>query len=112
MNAAEIRAAYARELKQTVGVRRYTGAGSTRPRFDAFVRAKATQEGATELIGTVAEFDWIVIVLVEDLIAAQFALPLTTNDKLVVAGKELAIVNPKTRPAPDGTIVAYEIRAR
>jgi hypothetical protein len=112
VNAAEIKAAYARELKETITVRRYTGAGANRPRFDAAVRGKATQEGATELIDTIAELDWIVLVLVEDLIAAQFALPLTTNDKVVVAGKEMAIVSPKTRKAPDGTLIVYEVRAR
>ncbi len=112
MNAAEIKAAYARELKETITVRRYTGSGTNRPRFDAAVRGKARLYASTELIGTITQGDQNVLVLVEDLIAAQFALPLTQNDKLVVAGKELAIQAPNTRKAPDGTIVVYDCQAR
>lgn len=113
MNAAEIKAAYARDLKETIVVRRYTGAGANRPRFDAAVRGKATPYQTKELIGTITQGDTRVIVLVDDLIASQFALPLTTNDKIVIARHpELAIINPAERKAPDGTLVAYEIQAR
>jgi hypothetical protein len=112
MNAAEIKAAYARELKETIVVRRYTGAGANRPRFDAAVRGKARLYGATELIGSISQGDQQVIVLAEDLIAAQFALPVTSNDKVVVAGRELSIVAPNTRKAPDGTVIVYDVQAR
>jgi hypothetical protein len=54
MNASEIRAAYARELKEQIGIRRYTGAGANRPRFDVYVRGKATPYATTELIGTIS----------------------------------------------------------
>lgn len=112
MTADQIKAAYARVLKEPIIVRRYTGAGSARPRFDVQVRGKATQYGADELIATIQQGDQKVIVLVDDLIEKQFALPITSNDKVVVGGKELAIVNPGQRKAPDGAIVAYEIQVR
>ena len=112
MNAAEIKRAYARELKETIGVRRYTGTGATRPRYDIFIRGKATPYGATELIGTITQGDQKVFLLAEDIIAGLMTLPITTNDKVVVKGKELSIVNPAERKAPDGTLVAYEIQAR
>lgn len=112
MQASEIKAAYARELKETIVVRRYTGAGANRPRFDVAVRGKATPYSATELIGTVIQGDQRILVLAEDIIAAQMVLPVTTNDKVVVKGKELSIQNPAERKAPDGTLVAYEIQAR
>lgn len=112
MNAAAIRAAYARELKETIVVRRYTGAGTNRPRFDVAVRGKDRLYASTELIGTISQGDHNVLVLAEDLIAAQFSLPLTTNDKVVVAGKELAIIAPNTRKAPDGTVIVYDCHAR
>ena len=112
MNAAEIKRAYARELKETIGVRRYTGSGATRPRFDIFIRGKATPYQATELIGTVVQGDQRVLLLAEDIISNQMTLPVTTNDKVVVKGRELAIVNLAERKGPDGTLVAYEIRAR
>jgi hypothetical protein len=112
MNAAEIKRAYARELKETIGVRRYTGAGSIRPRFDIFIRGKATPYGATELIGTITQGDQRVLLLVEDIIANLMTLPITTNDKVVVKGRELSIVNPAERKASDGTLVAYELQVR
>jgi hypothetical protein len=112
MQASEIKAAYALELKETVGVRRYTGAGASRPRFDVFVRGKAVPYGATELIGTVVQGDTKVLLLAQDIITGQMALPITTNDFVVVKGRQLAIINPAERKAPDGTLIAYEIQAR
>ena len=113
MNASEIKASYARDLKETIIVRRYALVGGTnRPRFDVAVRGKARLYASTELVGTIAQGDWNVIVLAEDLIAAQFALPLTSNDKVVVAGKELGIQVPNTRRAPDGTVIVYDVQAR
>lgn len=112
MNADQIKAAYARQLRETIVIRRYTGAGTVRPKLDVEARGKATQYGADELIGTVQQGDLKVIVLVDDLRSRGFALPVTTNDKAVVAGKEYAIVNPGARKAMDGTPVAYEMQVR
>jgi hypothetical protein len=112
MNAAQIKAAYARELKETIIVRRYTGTGTARPFFDIEARGKARLYGATELVGTISQGDQNVLILVDDLTAQNFAFPLTTNDKAVVAGKELAIIQPNTRKAPDGTVVVYDCQAR
>ncbi len=112
MQASAIKAAYARELKETIIVRRYTGAGTNRPRFDAAVRGKARLYNATELIGTITQGDFEVLLLVDDLIAAQFALPITTNDKVVVAGREIGIQAANTRKAPDGTVCVYDCQAR
>ncbi len=112
MTAAEIKEAYARELKETIVVRRYTGTGANRPRFDVAARGKARLYAATELVGTISQGDWNVLVLVEDLIAAQLALPITTNDKVIVEGREIAIVAANSRKAPDGTRIAYDCQAR
>jgi hypothetical protein len=48
---------------------------------------------------------------VEDLILRGFPLPVTSNDKVVVKGKEMAIQSPGTRKAPDGTVVVYDLQA-
>lgn len=112
MTADQIKAAYARQLKETIVIRRYTGAGTVRPRLDVEARGKATQYGAEELIGTVQQGDQKVIVLVDDLGSRGFALPVNSNDKVVIAGKEHAIINPGLRKAPDGTPVAYEMQVR
>lgn len=112
MNTEAIKAAYRAALKETIGVRRYTGSGATRPRFDVTVRGKARTYGTTELIGSITQGDQEILLLVEDMIAQGFALPLTTNDKVVVAGREIAIIAPNTRKSEDGTIVVYDCQAR
>jgi len=112
MTAAELTAHYAAELGETITVRRYTGGGTNRPRFDAQCRGKAWGYSATELVGSIQQGDTRVLVLVQDLIDAQFALPLTPADKLVVKGREIAVVSPSARKAPDGTLVVYDIQAR
>lgn len=112
-SAASIKAAYRHALQQRITVRRYTGAGANRPRFDAEdIRANARAYAAEELIGGVVQGDTLVIVLVEDIIARQMRLPLTTRDKIMVKGRELAIVVVKERNAPDGALVAYELQCR
>jgi hypothetical protein len=112
MQASEIRAAYARELKEQIGVRRYTGAGANRPRFDVYVRGKATPYATTELIGTIMQGDQRVLLLVQDITTGQMPLPVTTNDKVIVRGRELAIINAAERKAPTGELVAYELQVR
>lgn len=112
MNADEIKAHYAAELDEIVIVRRYTGAGAARAWFDASARGKAWGYSAKELIGTMQQGDQRVLVLVDDLIADGLALPVTKSDRLVVKGREIAIVSPGQRKAPDGTVVVYDIQAR
>ena len=112
MNTEEIKAAYRANLKERITVCRYTGAGTNRPRFDVMVRGKARLYDAKELIGTVQQGDQNVLLLVEDLIAKGFTLPVTNSDKVVVAGKEIAILAPNTRKAEDGTIVVYDMQCR
>lgn len=112
MTADELKTHYAAELRETIIVRRFTGSGANRPKFDAEVRGKAWGYSAKELIGAIQQGDTRCLVLVGDLIAKGMTLPLTSSDKLVVAGKEIAIISPKPRKAEDGTLVAYDIHAR
>lgn len=112
MNTAEIKAHYAAELKETIIVRRYTGSGTNRPKFDAEVRGKAWGYSAKELIGSIQQGDQRVLVYIDDLIEKGFALPVTSADKVVVKGKEIAIISPGFRKAPDGTLVVYDMQAR
>lgn len=98
---------------EVVLIRRYTGAGTARPKFDAQVRARVVGYEPNELVGTILQGDRRVIFLAEDLLAAQFALPVTSNDKAVVRGKELAIIAPddSTRRC-QGELIAYELQVR
>lgn len=115
-DAARVKAAYKRSLTrvgQTISVRRYSGTGPARAKVDTPAKARVTGYDPEELIGTIVQGDRKVIVLVEDLIENGFTLPVTTNDKLVVDGKELAIqaVDGNTRKVA-GVLIAYEIQAR
>jgi len=103
---------YAQVLEETVIVRRYTGSGTSRPKFDAQCRARASVYNFTELVGSVQQGDQKVVVLVADLTRNGLTMPVTTNDKAVVAGKELQIVAPLARKAPDGSLIAYELQVR
>lgn len=110
---ASVKTSYARVLKETVLVRRYTGSGTNRPHFDVRCRAKVTGYAPDQLIGSIVQGDRKVILLAQDIIDAKMALPVTTADKIVVRGKELAIqaVDDSTRRIA-GELIAIEIQAR
>ena len=116
LTPAEIRADYRsmmNERGETVSIRRYTGSGTNRPRFDVDAMAVVTGYAPKDLVGTIQQGDRKVILLAEDLIDAQFALPITASDKIVIRGKELAIIAPddSTRRV-SGVLIAYELQVR
>lgn len=111
-----IKAMYERHLLQVgeyITVRRYTGSGTNRPRFDVQARARVEGYAPSELIGTIQQGDRRIVLYADDLLAAQFAMPVTANDKLVIRGRELAIVavDDNTRRL-QGQLIALEIQAR
>jgi hypothetical protein len=112
----QLRAAYRRHVSnfETVSIRRYTGTGTNRPRFDWDVAARVTEYAAEELVGPITQGDRKLIVLHEDLVEAGFPFPVQNgaNWKVVVRGKELQIkaVNDNTRRL-SGELIAYEITA-
>lgn len=98
---------------ETILVRRYTGAGPNRPRFDVQMRAQVGGYQPRDFIGTIVQGDRKVIAFADDLIGAGLSLPITTNDKIIVRGKELAIiaVDDSTRRI-NGVLIAYEMQVR
>lgn len=109
---AEWRAAL-NERGETIKIRRYTGAGPNRPRFDVDVMAVVTGFAPKDFVGSLVLGDRFALVLAEDLIEAQFALPITASDKAVVREKELAIIAPDDstiRVGPD--LIAYALQVR
>lgn len=94
-------------------IRRYTGAGTNRPRFDTPVRGRVVGYSPNDLVGSIVQGDRKIIILAEDLIAAQFPLPVLTSDKAVVRGKELAIMaaDDSTRRV-QGVLIAVELQVR
>lgn len=112
MNVDAIKAAYARALGdfETILIRRYTGSGSTRPRFDVPCRARVTGFTPQEMVAGIQQADRKAIVLHDDLIDAGFVLPITNSDFAVVQGKQHAIRVPDnaTRRVA-GVTVAYEL---
>ena len=98
---------------ETVLLRRYTGSGTNRPSFSVEVRGRVTGYVPQELIGSITQGDRRVLILVEDLIKAQFALPITSSDKCVVRGRELAIQAADDNTHRDGAeLIAYELQVR
>jgi hypothetical protein len=110
--ATAVKSSYASKLKETIGIRRFTGAGPNRPKFDVYVRGKSIFYQAEEFVGGVLQGDRRVFLLVEDIIARQMSLPITAADRVIVKGAELSIIKPAERSADDGTLVAYELQCR
>lgn len=98
---------------EEVRLRRYTGTGSARPFADYRVRAKVSGYDPEQLVGSIQQGDRNIIALADDVFASQFPVPITTNDKVIVRGRELAIqaVDDSTRRL-GGELIAYEIQAR
>lgn len=117
MTPDQARSMYRRFLQTTgerISFRRYTGTGLSRtsPIYDP-VLARVAGYATNELIGGILEGDRNVIVLADDVAACGLTLPPLVTDKIVVRGKELAIValdDSKRRIA--GVLIAYEIRVR
>lgn len=116
MTPEEARGHY-REFITSIGeqvlIRRYFGTGSTRPKYEAQAWAKVAGYDPQVLAGQMQQGDRHLIVLAEDLEDAQFSLPITSNDRVEIGGKELAISVPDdfTRRIA-GTVVAYDLIAR
>jgi hypothetical protein len=102
-----------REMLADVGediiIRRYTGTGSPRSKSDTVTRARVMGYEPKDLVGSIVQGDRKIIALVDGLAGI---LPITTNDKAVVRGKELAIkaVDDSTRRIA-GILIALEIQA-
>ena len=92
MNDAAARAVYRRRLPDVVVIRRFSGPrGPERVATDYSARGHVKGTMPEALVGDVMQQTGHVVVNVEDLGAAGLALPITTADKVVVGGRELAI---------------------
>ncbi len=116
MSPDSARASHRRMIESSgegVTIRRYTGTGLNRPRFDARVKARVMGLRPDELTGSIIQGDQRLVVMADDLIAAQWPVPLVKGDKAVVRGKELDIeyVDDSTRRI-QGVLIAYELRVR
>ncbi|MGE0698786.1 MAG: hypothetical protein AB7O57_06805 [Hyphomicrobiaceae bacterium] len=116
MRKAGIKARYRRAIREhgePVLFRRYGGAsGSNRPVFNAEVRATVSGYDPSVLIGSIVQGDRKIIMLADDVQKAQIGLPISTNDKIVVRGRELAIKFVDDNTHRDGVeLIAYELQA-
>jgi hypothetical protein len=101
--------AFLAEIGEDIVVRRYSGTGPTRTATDVTTRARVTGYQPRELVGAIVQGDRKVIALADNVAAL---LPLTTTDKLVIRGHEVAIkaVDDNTRRI-SGVLIALEIQA-
>jgi len=115
MNFDQVDAAYRRALGRfdAINIRRYSGAGPHRPFFDWDCHARIVDYDPAAIVGSVKQGDQRLIVMVSDLIAVQFPLPVVQGDKVVFAGRELNIekADGNTRRV-QGRLVAYELQVR
>jgi|SRR5262245_10820979 len=116
MTPDEVRQSYSANMDavgETIVIRRFTGTGVGRVAVDTDVRARVTGYDYRELVGTIQQGDRKLIVLVEDLVNAGFAVPVTPTDKVVLRGTMISIVtvDDSTRRI-QGELIAYEIQAR
>jgi hypothetical protein len=116
MTPEAARATYQRMLGgnfEQVLIRRYAGAGTSRPRFDGPASARVVDYKPEQLVGSVQQGDRKLIVMAEDLEKVQWPTPIRKNDKAVVNGKELNIegVDDHTRRI-NGVLIAYELQVR
>ncbi len=110
------RAMYARLIASSgeeIKLRRYTGTGASRPFSDYSLRAKVAGYAPEEIVGNIQQGDRNIVALAEDVFNAQFPVPVKLDDKVIVRGKELAIlaVDDSTRRI-GGELIAYQIQAR
>ena len=100
-----------RKHGETVKLRRYTGTGPSRVANDYNVRAWVKGFDPHTLIGNIVYGDRHAIVLAEDVAATALTLPVTISDKLVLRGRELAILFVDDSTHRDGgKLVAYEMK--
>lgn len=99
------------EVGEIITIRRFTGSGPNRPKFEVQVRARVTGYQPNELIGGIQQGDRKAIVLHDDLVGCGLALPLTNSDYAVVKGRQHAIRVPDdaTRRVA-GQPIAYELQ--
>jgi hypothetical protein len=96
------------EIGEDIIVRRFTGSGSPRPKIDVSTRARVVGYQPAQLIGPIVSGHRKVIALVDSL---ETLLPITTNDKLVIRGREVVIkaVDDNTRRV-GGVLIALEMQ--
>lgn len=111
--ADSVKASYRRDLNETATIRRFTGTGTSRPKFEVSARARVTGYEPKDLIGAVQQGDRKVTLYADDLIDGGLTLPVTVHDKVVVRGKEFAIVavDDSTRRI-GGVLIAIDLQAR
>lgn len=106
-------------IGETVTVRRYSGTAPGRTVVEADILARVIGYAPKELVGTIVQGDRKVIALNDPVatvtppkVSLASLLPLSTADKLVIRGREVAIkaVDDNTRRVA-GTLVALEIQA-
>ncbi len=113
MTPIQIKQLYAAKLQEDITLRRYAGSGAGRQAHDTVVKGRAPGFiSATTLSGTVQQLEGHVLVLADSIVAQGMALPLTTADKVILSGRECAIIVPGERNALDGTLIAYDLQVR
>lgn len=112
-NSRQTYAMALRKAGETVTIRRYHGTGSNRPKFEKNCKARVLNYQASEIAGPIVQGDRKVILLAQDIETGDVALPISTSDKAVVRGRELAIISVDDNTLRDGEdLCAYVLQVR
>lgn len=112
-SADQTRSLYARTLRENVAIRRFTGPATARVPHDYPCRGRVWGDRPADLVGGTQQYDKRAVVFAPDLVNAGLSLPVTTADKLVHKGKELAISFPDNATRAEGDdLIAYELLVR
>ncbi len=116
MRRAGLKFQYRRALArrgEVLQFRRFTGTGPNRPQFQTEIRGRVTGYVPRDLVGGIQQGDRKVLVLVEDVLAKQIAMPITTSDAIVVRGKQCTITSVDDSTHRDGPeLIALELSVR
>lgn len=115
LTLASVTAAYRRAMGpfETVVLRRLTGNTPSAMKLEVTVRARVMGLSEAELAGGITQDNQVLLMLAEDLTAAQFPAPPRKGDQVVVRGRTAAVefVDPLTRSI-GGTSIAFRVRVR
>lgn len=111
--ADQTRSLYARTLRENLKIRRFSGPVANRTPIDYACRGRVWGDRPVELIGGMNQYDKRAVVFIPDLIQNGLSLPVTTADKLIHKGRELAISFPDNATRAEGDdLIAYELLVR
>lgn len=112
MTPAYAKHVYQKHLKETVAVKRIAGTGSSRMVNTYATKGRVYRGDRRELVGGIAQQDWIAILNAEPLVAAGLSTDVMIGDYVIDAdGVEYSVTEVKPRRVK-AVMIAFELTLR